>query len=113
MTVQTVVATFTTVCHFTFIPEPVISVTGADFQPPAYVQGYIPGAPDRPLALSVQLDDGWTWDVNLRIQGAPPVQVAGFSAVGGGDLFEMLSAQGWSQTFTPPLTGTVIDGGAA
>jgi hypothetical protein len=113
MTAQTVTATFTTVCHYTFIPDPDFSLTGAGLQMPAYVQGQVLGAPGSPQVLSVQLDSAWTWDVNLRIQGAPPVQVDGFSAAGGGDLFQMLAAQGWSPTYTPPIIGDVIDGGSA
>jgi hypothetical protein len=97
MTVQAVTATFTTVCHYTFIPVPVISTTGADLQLPAYVQGYVPGSPGSPLALSVMLDNAWTWDVNLRIQGAPPVQYEGLAVGSGGDLFTLLASSGWTQ----------------
>jgi hypothetical protein len=97
VTARTVTATFTTVCHYTFIPEPVISITGADYQPPAYVQGWVQGAAGAPQTLSVQLDDGWTWDVNLRIQGAPPVLYGSLAVGTGGDLFELLTTSGWTQ----------------
>ena len=93
MTAQTITATFTTVCHFTFIPIPDFTVSQGAL--PVFIDGYLPAAPDSPADMSVVLDDAWHWDLNFRFQGAPPIEFNGFNPSGGGNLFDLLTAQGW------------------
>lgn len=47
-------------------------------------------------SVSTTLDDSITWDLRIDFQNAPPVIFHGLNVSGGGDLFTLLAAQGWS-----------------
>jgi hypothetical protein len=85
-------------CHYWIAPEASESVSGLGVTVPDIVHGWIGENPDGSSAtLTVQLDNSYTWDVNLEFRDAPPVYFDGFEPGNGGDLLTLLTAQGWVQ----------------
>lgn len=100
MTAVTVTATINARCHFWLTPQPIASSSGVTvldtvygWNDPNVSFGDGDGTPD----LSLPLDDSTTWDIRISFRGAPPVCFDGLNVSGGGDLFELLTAQGWTQ----------------
>lgn len=102
MTAQTVWANMATTTSYWFQPIYSISTststsTGGLSQS-SIQEGIVYGTPSTSSSISVQLDDDFEWIVQMDIQNGPPVQFVGLDVTGGGNLFELLEAQGW----TPP-----------
>lgn len=87
---QTVTFTTSGAAAWAFIPKAVENVDG--FKTETTVVGYDAVGGDQ----SVTLDDAFPWDVEINFQNAPPVHFQGLSVLGGGNLYTLLSAQGWT-----------------
>lgn len=94
MALVTVTATIGATCHYWLTPQPVVSLTGNGLSVLDIVHGFADGH-DSPVALSFSLEDSARWDIHLAFEGAPPVEFTGLDVSGGGDLFSLLTAQGW------------------
>lgn len=90
----TVTATFGLTCHYWIIPQAVFATNGDGVFTFDIVHGWAAGL-DGPVAASFPLDDSALWNIRLSFLGAPPVEFDGLDVSGGGDLFELLAAQGW------------------
>jgi hypothetical protein len=96
MSAVTVTSTIGASCHYWFTPQAIESPTGGGVTAPAIVHGAIyPNTDGTPATLSVALDAAYAWDVDLTFKNAPPVTFQGFQPGTGGDLLELLTAQGW------------------
>lgn len=83
-------------CHYWFTPEPVWDFTGQGVNVLDSQIGWTAETTDQVAqTVTFNLDDSTLWDVNLSFRGAPPVEFKGLNVSGGGDLFELLNAQGW------------------
>lgn len=92
MAAVTVTASISATCHYSFVPAPIMT-SGVTVLRPTYGSIH----PDYG-SLSVALDDSTVWDVHLTFKGAPPVNFDGLNVTGGGDLFDLLNAQGWQSS---------------
>lgn len=90
MSAVTVTLTIGTTCHYWLTPKPV------DFVLLDIVHGWIAEDADETSAtLTLTLDDSALWDVRMTFLGIPPVEFDGLDVTGGGDLLDLLTAQGW------------------
>jgi hypothetical protein len=93
MSSVTVTATLGTTCNYWITPEPVWNTSGSGLELPLGIQSGYVSAGD---VLTLDLDNSTSWDVYMEFQGAAPVIFPGLNVTGGGDLFELLAAQGWT-----------------
>jgi hypothetical protein len=97
MAAVTVTATIGTTCHYWLTPEPTVAYDGSGLNVLDIVSGYsAESADETPASISLDLDDSTTWDIRLVFEGAPPIYFESLDVSGGGDLFELLQAQGWT-----------------
>jgi hypothetical protein len=97
MSVQTITAQIGTTAHYWFTPQAVVSLTGAGVNVLDIVHGYVSEATDQtPVTLTLLLDNSALWNVYIELQGSSPVVFSGLNVSGGGDLFTLLSSQGWT-----------------
>lgn len=95
MTDVTVTSPIAATCHYYFYPQAKEDTTGLGVIVPAIVYGWFARNVDgTPATLSVVLDSGFEWDVDIEFHGAPPVVFNGFQPANG-DLLTQLAAQGW------------------
>ena len=95
MTTVAVTMTVGVTTRYWMAPVADQSTTGSGVTAPDIVQGYIYPADGATSQMSVQLDPGYDWDVRVSFRNAPPVYFDGFAPGSGGDLLELLTAQGW------------------
>ena len=97
MTMVTVSSLIGTTCHYWLTPNAKLDTTdGEGVEVPAIQHGWVTIALDgSPTLLSLSLDSGFTYDVLMDFRNAPPIRFEGFAPGAGGNLIEMLSAQGW------------------
>lgn len=93
MALVTVTMPLDLTCHYWFWPQAVLSPSGAGAQAPSFQEGFLY---DGVTPLSVQLDNGYLWDVQLQFRNAEPVNFQGFQPGSGGELLTLLTAQGWT-----------------
>jgi hypothetical protein len=97
MAAVTVTAKVGATCHYWFTPKASLSLSGQGLNVLDLVHGWsFESADQTPVTLTWTLDDSTTWNVYLSFQGAPPVLFENLNVSGGGDLFGLLSAQGWT-----------------
>ena len=95
MATVTVISTIAATCHYWFSPQAKEDTSGAGVTVPNIVYGWVAQNSDgTPATLSLDLDDSYTWGVEMRFRNAPPVIFEGFQP-SDGDLLTQLSAQGW------------------
>lgn len=86
--------------HWTFSPIATEDTsTGTGISVPGIVRGWANSEGDGTIianTLSVSLDNAYLWDVDINLRNAPPIRFYGFNPGSGGDLLELLSAQGWT-----------------
>jgi len=97
MSLVTVTATIGATCHYWLTPQPQVATDGSGLNVLDIVHGWTAEVADQtPVTLSLDLDDSTTWDIRFEFRNAPPIFFDGLDVTGGGDLFALLSAQGWS-----------------
>lgn len=97
MAAVTVTAKLGATCHYWLTPNPVLNLSGQGLNVLDIVHGWSAEASDQtPTTVTLTLDDSATWNVRMEFRGAPPVVFVGLNVSGGGDLFSLLSAQGWT-----------------
>lgn len=91
-----VTMTVRTTVHYDFTAQALESTSGQGILVPSPVFGWLgTDALGNPQVLTVALDNSYSWTVNIRAKGAPPVYFEGFQPGSGGDLLTLLAAQGW------------------
>lgn len=97
MTMQTVSASFETTVSYWIQPVYGLS-TASGILESALFSGILYGSSTSAVTLSLTMDDTFLWNVRLTGQNMPLVEWFNLSVVGGGNLFALLEAGGW----TPP-----------
>lgn len=87
----TITLTVNAQCNADFIAQAREDITGLGVSIAAPIIGML--VTDN---LSVDLDSNYVWDVYLRFRGAAPITFTGFNPGVGGDLLELMAAQGWA-----------------
>lgn len=89
-----VTLTLAVTCHYWFMPQAHFDLTtGAGITMPDPIHGFLTDG----QGLDVQMDPAFRWDLSLRFRNADPIYFEGFQPGVGGDLLELLTAQGWVQ----------------
>lgn len=88
--------------HYGIFPTPVIDLTGNGVESDTSHWGYINPWQDNTgdgetTTQTVNLNPILTYTVAMDIEGSPSIIFSGFQPGTGGDIFEMLTAQGWTQ----------------
>ncbi len=98
MAVVNVTLTAGVTVHYWFTPQAIFDVSaGNGVASTGIVSGWsawVDGTSEPQLTF--ELDNAFQWDVSLEFRNAEPITFEGFQPGNGGDLLELLSAQGWT-----------------
>lgn len=100
MAVVNVTLTAGITLHYWLQPQANFDVTsGAGVSRPAtgIISGWsawVDGTSEPQLTFA--MDAAFRWDIRLTFRGAEPITFKGFQPGAGGDLLELLTAQGWT-----------------
>lgn len=98
MAVVTVSLTIGTTCYYWLTPQASVDTVGGTG---LIVGDIISGSVSEPADLTpvVQdflMDNSFAWDLRLDFRNASPIEFYGFLPGSGGDMLELLTAQGWT-----------------
>lgn len=99
MALVTVTCSVGTTSHYWLSPRAVLDTAsglGIELPVGGIQHGWVTVALNgSPTVLSLQLDNSFLYDVRIESRNAPPIFFDGFNPETGGDLLELLAAQGW------------------
>ncbi len=83
--------------HYWLQPQANIDLTtGTGVEVPNIVHGWSTQVDTQIPEITFVLDADFKWDIHLEFRGAAPIDFFGFQPGAGGDLLEMLAAQGYT-----------------
>jgi hypothetical protein len=93
----TVTITSSAFLNYWLTPQGMEDITGLGIELPQMIHGSSsPGADGSSTLTSISLNESFAWDVNIELRGVPPIRFEGLRFSAGGDLLELLAAQGWT-----------------